>query len=163
MTKPKTFTEEHLPKAFKMPDFIEENRPKVAPWPPPPEAFSLGPSVRPPDPTLVDAYLRGDVGILVADSRNRPDHYTPEQRVLIEALHRKQPLPPGTTTAALNELVFRYTERTEQKKMRAAAVSSAQRKLEADPTVKRKQEEDEVRNAGSSFQEQGFPKAIKII
>lgn len=162
MTKPKTFTEEHLPTAFKLPNFIEENLPRAAPWPPPPEAFSLGPSVRPPDPTLVDAYLRGDVGILVADLSNRPDHYTPEQRVLIEALHRKQPMPPGTTTAALNELVMRYTERTEQKKMRAAAVSSAQRKLE-DPTVKRKQEEDEVRNAQSSFQEQDFPKAIKII
>ena len=37
-----------------------------------------------------------------------------------------------TTTAALNELVLRYTERSEQKKMRAAAVGSAQRKLDGE-------------------------------
>jgi hypothetical protein len=162
VTTPKSFTEMHLPVAFALPR-VEDNLPRAAPWPPPPEAFSLGPSERPADPTLIDAYLRGDLRVLVADSSDRPDHYTPEQHVLITALHRKQPLPPGTTTAALNELVLRYTERSEQKKMRAAAVSSAQRKLDGDPTVKRKQEEDSLRSAQSSFEEQGFPKAIKII
>lgn len=166
----KKFTDEHAPKVQdfvethrpKVPNFIEENLPRFGPQ------FVLGPpSAQRKDPSLLDAYFNGDPSRLLLDAAQRPDHYTDEQKKILEALEQKQPLPPGTSPRELSELVLRFTERTEHRQKREAIVQRAQKKLEDDPTVKRKEEEDREREerekAEGTFEAQNFPKAIKII
>lgn len=167
----KTFSEQHLPEVIdfvkkhapKVPNFIEENRPKFDP------GFTLGPALSArKDPSLLEAYFGQDIRQLLLDVSNRPDHYTEEQKNILRALERKEPLPPGTTTSDINNIVLRFTERTEQRKKREEVVRSAQRKLEdLDPTVERRlREEEEQRQreeAEKTYEKMNFPKAIKII
>ena len=171
MTK-KNFTTEHHPR---MPDFMAnlprvpdfmENLPKAAPWPPP-AAFELGaPLSQRRDPTLIDAYFRGDLRPLLQDMAARPDHYTSEQKEILQALEQKKPLPAAARNQDISEIVMRFTERTDPKK-RETAISAAQKKLTTDPTVQRKMEQDKKRKADEeaeqTYERQEFPKSIKII
>lgn len=167
----KTFNEEHLPElidfvkkhAPKVPDFIAENLPKFNP-----QQGALGPATASrKDPTLLEAYFGGDVSHLQADALSRPDHYTEMQKDILRTLELKKPLPPGATVADINDIVLRFTERTEQRKKREDVVRSAQKKLGDDPTVDRvaaeEKEREERRMAEETWEKQQFPKSIKII
>jgi hypothetical protein len=144
----KSFLDEHLPK---VPNFVEENLPRLNPM------FQLGAPVRKSDPSLLDFYFNGNPRELHADSIARPDHYTAEQKALLETLMQKKPLPMGATQRDINELVLRFTERTEQRKKREQILQKVHRKLE-DPTIERKVEEDAVAASGPAE-----PAFIKII
>lgn len=160
MTK-RDFMSENLPR---VPDFME-NLPKPAPWPP--AVFTLGPpvSAQRQDPDLITAYFRGDLRPLLADVAARPDHYTEQQKEILSALEKKKPLPPGARNHDISELVMRFTEKTDARKQRQQIVAKAQKRL--DPTVDRKQREEESRRkeeeAIRSYEKQNFPGAIKII
>lgn len=145
----KSFTDEHLPR---VPNFVEENLPRFNP------AFQLGPSMKRSDPSLLDFYFNGNPREIHADSLARPDHYTQEQKALLEALVQKKPLPVGGPQA-INELVMRFTERNEQRKKREQILQKVHRKFE-DPTIERKAEEDAMHAAHSFGDEQPY---IKII
>lgn len=167
----KTFNEQHLPElidfvkkhAPKVPDFIAENLPKFDP-----QQGVLGPpTTSRKDLTLLEAYFGGDVSRLLADTLARPDHYTEEQKNILRTLELKKPLPAGATVADVNDIILRFTERTEQRRKREAVVRSAQKKLDDDPTVDRlaaeEKEREERRMAEETWEKQEFPKSIKII
>lgn len=157
------FIDQHAPK---VPDFIKSNLPRFDP------GFRLGPPAASfADKTLLDVYFP-DLRPLVADVHGRPDHYTVEQRELVDLLWNKKPLPPGTTKQDLNELVLRFTERTEHVQRRDKVMQAVQKKIEeADPTIKRilqraedekRQEQDEKKSDIPLFGADG-PDVIKII
>lgn len=147
------FLDEHLPK---VPNFVEENVPKFDP------GFTLGPPIRGAhEKNFLEAYFNNDPRHLVVDAYHRPEHYTAEQKEILGALEHGKPLPPGTTSRDINEIVLRFLEKTEHRKKREAIVQKVQKALESekDPTVARILAGDEP-----SFENQGMlPKAIKII
>jgi hypothetical protein len=151
-----TFMREHLPR---MPNFMEENSPRLVPQhrlgPEAPRASQL--------PTLLDAYFQGDVTQIHADVLSRPDHYTEQQREIVNLLRRKAPLPVGTRMQDLNDIVLSFFERTQQRKKREKLVQQAQKKLDVDPTVARKLQRHEDEKQKATFEGQEFPKAIRII
>lgn len=162
MTKPKTptFTEQHLPRMLNWKD----NLPKFGV---PAPIVTLGPpSSALKDETLLDAYFKGSVMAIELDMQRRPDHYTQEQKDLVEILKKKEPLPPGVGNREINDLVMHFVETSKQKEMRRQVIQKAQKKLEEDedPTVERKNKEDKERHL--SFEDQADAKEsafIKII
>ncbi len=147
------FLKEHLPA---VPNFVETNAPKFDP------GFKLGPPMKGThDKNFLEFYFNNDVRHVQADIHMRPDHYTQEQKDIIEALANKRPLPAGTTNAAINEIVMRLLEKTEHRKKREAIIQKAQKVVQEDPTIERiiEQMKEEPK-----FEDQAsMPKAIKII
>lgn len=141
----------------KVPNFIEANLPKFNP------GFILGPPKKQThELNFIELYFNGDVRTLLADALGRPEHYTAEQKAILEAMSQKQPLPPGTKNTDINEIVMRFTERTEHRKEREKIVQRLQEepKKTEDPTIERYLEEAK----NQTFQNQEtIPKAIKII
>lgn len=152
------FLVEHLPK---VPDFQKTNLPKFDP------GYSLGPPVKPTgEKDFIEFYFNNDVRQLQADIHMRPDHYTKEQKELVEAMAAKQPLPPGVTRHDKNELVMRLMEATDHRAQREKIVQSAQKatgpkEKDADPTVDRILEAQKLREAFEN--QEALPKSIKII
>lgn len=157
--KPSKFMVDNLPKVA-VSDFMKENLPKFDP------GYTLGPPVQGKgthEKNLLEFYFNNDVRQIEADIHGRPDHYTQEQKEIVEALSKKRPLPPGTTDAAVSEIVLRYMERTEHRQKREQIIQKAQAKIERneDPTIERMLEEVK---SNPTFEDQAsMPKAIKII
>ncbi len=144
------FLREHLPRTK---DFVEENKPRFDP------GFTLGPPIRGAhEKNFLEFYFGNDPRHIVADAHGRPDHYTAEQKAILDALHQKRPLPPGTTDRDINEIVIRFLESTKHRARREKVVRAVQKKLEPDPTIARALEGE------PAFENQNaIPKAIKII
>lgn len=128
--------------------------------------FQLGPPLtQRRDPSLLEAYFSGDISHIAADAVHRPDHYSAEQKLILQALSLKQPVPNGTTDSDLNDIVLRFTEKSEQRKKREEVVRVAQKKL--DPTAERlekeKKEQEAQAVAEQNYEDQKYPGAIKII
>lgn len=146
------FLKQHLPK---LPDFIETNKPRLTP------TFELGPPVTAiHDKSLIEVYFP-DLRPLVADVFGRPEHYSDKHKEIVAALEQKKPLPHGTSKQDLADIVFRFTEKTEQRKKREAIIQTAQKKIEKaiteeeDPTVKSILEKEQP-----TFEKQNFPSVI---
>ena len=142
------FLEENLPRAPR----VDDNLPRFDP------GFVLGPPVRGAhEKNFLEFYFNNDPRHIVADAHGRPDHYTAEQKAIIEALGARRPLPPGTTDRDINAIVMRLLEKTEHRAQREKVVRAAQKKMDPDdPTITRMLE--------GTFENQGqILKAIKII
>jgi hypothetical protein len=154
------FVAQHLPK---VPDFAKTHAPKFDP------NFTLGPPVKSTaDRDFLDFYFNNDVRHIQSDIQMRPDHYTAEQKAIVEALAAKRPLPQGVGRTELNELVLRLMERTEDRKKRETIIQKVQKKVEPkkdeDPTIERILEAQKLADTQGTFENQAaLPKAIKII
>ncbi len=160
MKKPNTkFTDEHLPK---LPDW-RENLPKFGV---PPTTVTLGPpsSMLKKDESLLDAYFKGNITTIELDMQRRPDHYTEDQKLLVEKLKKKEPLPPGVGSREINDLVLRFVETSKQKEQRQQVVQRVQKRIEdRDPTLERKNKEDAERPPSFEDQVDKESAFIKII
>lgn len=157
------FIKDNLPV---VPNFVETNRPKFDP------GFKLGPPVRGThEKNLLEFYFQNDVRYIQADMHGRPEHYTQEQKDIIEAISLKRPLPPGTTDTMINDIVMRYTEKTEHRKKREQVIQKAQKSIEPEKSKAADQVDDPTIDRilkravdGQTFEDQAaLPKAIKII
>lgn len=154
------FLAEHLPK---VPDFAKTHAPKFDP------NYTLGPPTKSTaERDFIDFYFNNDVRQLQSDIQMRPDHYTAEQKAIIEAMAAKRPLPQGTTRTDLNEIVLRLLERTEDRQKREKVIQKVQKAVEPkkdeDPTIERILEAQKLADSQGTFENQAaLPKAIKII
>lgn len=123
-----------------------------------PESFSLGPPVSSiADQSLYDFYFGKSQVNLYIDVLHRPNHYSPSQRELVEDLQHGRKPKKEPTKQELNELVFRFVEPTEQKKVREDVARKY--RVEEDLAVLKAIKKDE---AERSFESQMYPDAIDV-
>lgn len=161
--KTTSFQDQHLPK---VPDFIKTNVPRVQQndagvF----EVMHMGaPVVHPSPKTLLDDYFGGNTDIIFLDMQRRPDHYTPKQRAIVDAIREKRPLPDFVQPNDLSELVLTYVEATQQRKKRQEIVQKVEKKTTEDPTIARKLEETEAsKDMPMVFEHQADSPATKFI
>jgi hypothetical protein len=145
------FVDRHAPTHPAHSGFAEANAPQMARSP---EFGELGPrpeEVRTPQ-TLVDMYLNGDFTKLFADTKDRPEHYTPRQREIVEARHLGRDLNPEPTTAEINDLVLELVRATDTAKKSRDIIQRVTTPDVAD-----------VAEFGDSFEDQDFGPLIEIM
>lgn len=152
----------------KIPDFVETYRPRHPvetlrqQLAAPPGLVTLGPPVRSVSTpkTLIELYLGGDIRPIAEDVESRPQHYSAEQRELVEALTQRRSLHPEPTPQRLDDLFLTYHQRTdlaEQRRKIIAAVSRHEPDVADDPEVKA-----ELDAPAATFENQNYDLKILI-
>lgn len=129
-------------------EWLDQSKENLESGQPPPVFQSTAPPVAKPE-SLIDFYLKGDVAPIFADLTQRAEHYTDRQKEIVEAMMAGKEPHPKATINELNDLMFRWREKTEQVKARREVVRRAQ-KADFIPE-------------GGSFEDQDFGPTIKII
>jgi hypothetical protein len=108
--------------------------------------------------TLMEMY-QVDAGQIYRDVMDRRDHYSPEQVALAESMFFKRPLPTEPTRIELDDLFYRWTERTEQAQKRKEIIQKVTGPKDvADEAVLEGQTPKQP-----TFEEQNYEGLVKII
>lgn len=159
------FTDDHLPKVAKnvLPDW-RENLPKFNPNPP--DIAALGPPrTALKDQNLIEAYLGGDYSSLELDMQRRPNHYTAEQKDIVQKMKNKEPLPPGVGHREINDIMLRFVESTKHVEERKKVLQKAQKKLDDPDETEVERKKNEEAHQEDAFEDTVDKKSafIKII